>query len=148
MAGMAFGETPERVLKRVQQLEDVELPSLPSFSLAMDYDTASEADQTEDERSLEIASEGELVRPIVRTLSRQVLMTRIQQPRIRCVKHIYHRPHKPYQINPAQQPTRPFPHLTTRTLRHLLRMHPHQPSLQLLYIVLDPDQLADQPGQI
>jgi hypothetical protein len=53
MAGMAFGETPERVLKRVQQLEDVELPSLPSFSHDLDYDSASEVDQTEDERSFE-----------------------------------------------------------------------------------------------
>jgi hypothetical protein len=51
MAGMAFGETPERVLKRVQQLEDVELPSLPSFSHELDYDSASEVDHTEDERS-------------------------------------------------------------------------------------------------
>lgn len=60
LAGMAFGETPERVLKRVQQLEDVELPSLPSFSHDMDYD--SEADQTEDERSVEIADKSEAVR--------------------------------------------------------------------------------------
>jgi hypothetical protein len=59
LAGMAFGETPERVLKRVQQLEDVELPSLPSFSHDMDYD--SEADQTEDERSVEIADKSEAV---------------------------------------------------------------------------------------
>lgn len=51
LAGMAFGETPERVLKRFQQLEDVELPSLPSFSHDMGYDTASEVDRTEDERS-------------------------------------------------------------------------------------------------
>lgn len=52
LAGIAFGETPERVLKRVQQLEDVELPSLPSFSHELDYDSASEVDHTEDERSL------------------------------------------------------------------------------------------------
>ena len=61
--GMAFGETPERVLKRVQQLEDVELPSLPSFSHDMDYD--SEVDQTEDERSLEMQAEkSEAVSPL------------------------------------------------------------------------------------
>ena len=59
LAGMAFGETPERVLKRVQQLEDVELPSLPSFSHDMDYD--SEVDQTEDERSVEQADKSEAV---------------------------------------------------------------------------------------
>jgi hypothetical protein len=59
LAGMAFGETPERVLKRVQQLEDVELPSLPSFSHDMDYD--SEVDQTEDDRSIEQADESEAV---------------------------------------------------------------------------------------
>jgi len=62
LAGMAFGETPERVLKRVQQLEDVELPSLPSFSHDMDYDTASEVDRTEDERSVDdVADESETV---------------------------------------------------------------------------------------
>jgi hypothetical protein len=66
LAGMAFGETPERVLKRVQQLEDMELPSLPSFSHDMDYDTASEADRTEDEgsvdeRSVDIADQSEAV---------------------------------------------------------------------------------------
>lgn len=60
MAGMAFGETPERVLKRVQQLEDVELPSLPSFSHDLDYDSASEVDHTEDERSdAQVAEEEE-----------------------------------------------------------------------------------------
>jgi hypothetical protein len=59
LAGMAFGETPERVLKRVQQLEDVELPSLPSFSHDMDYD--SEVDQTEDELSVEQADKSEAV---------------------------------------------------------------------------------------
>ena len=62
LAGMAFGETPERVLKRVQQLEDVELPSLPSFSHEMDYDTASEVDRTEDERSFDdVADQSEAV---------------------------------------------------------------------------------------
>lgn len=62
LAGMAFGETPERVLKRVQQLEDVELPSLPSFSHDMDYDTASEVDRTEDERSVDdVADQSETV---------------------------------------------------------------------------------------
>ena len=62
LAGMAFGETPERVLKRVQQLEDVELPSLPSFSHDMDYDTASEVDRTEDERSVDdVADQSEAV---------------------------------------------------------------------------------------
>ena len=60
LAGMAFGETPERVLKRVQELEDVELPSLPSFSHDMDCD--SEVDQTEDERSVEQADKSEAVR--------------------------------------------------------------------------------------
>lgn len=60
LAGMAFGETPERVLKRVQQLEDVELPSLPSFSHDMDYD--SEVDQTEDERSVEQVDKSKAVR--------------------------------------------------------------------------------------
>lgn len=45
MAGMAFGETPERVLRRVQQLEDVELPSLPRFSHEVDYE--SEFDESE-----------------------------------------------------------------------------------------------------
>jgi len=59
LAGMAFGETPERVLKRVQQLEDVELPSLPSFSHDMDYD--SEVDLTEEERSVEQADKSEAV---------------------------------------------------------------------------------------
>jgi hypothetical protein len=59
LAGMAFGETPERVLKRVQQLEDVELPSLPSFSHDMDYD--SEVDQTEDEGSVEQDDKSEAV---------------------------------------------------------------------------------------
>jgi hypothetical protein len=53
LAGMALGETPERVLQRVQQLEDMELPSLPSFSHDMDYDTASEVDRTEDEGSVD-----------------------------------------------------------------------------------------------
>lgn len=56
MAGMAFGETPERVLRRVQQLEDVELPSLPSFSHDIDYESEfggseqAEGDVTGDER--------------------------------------------------------------------------------------------------
>jgi hypothetical protein len=60
MAGMAFGETPERVLKRVQQLEDVELPSLPSFSHDLDYDSTSEVENTEDERSdVQVAEEEE-----------------------------------------------------------------------------------------
>ena len=39
MAAVAFSETPERVLLRVQQLEDVELPSLPSFQHDHDYDS-------------------------------------------------------------------------------------------------------------
>jgi hypothetical protein len=73
LAGMAFGETPERVLKRVQQLEDVELPSLPSFSHDMDYD--SEADQTEDERSVEIADKSEAVRIHVHHLKKQMTDT-------------------------------------------------------------------------
>lgn len=66
---MAFGETPERVLKRVQQLEDVELPSLPSFSHDMDYD--SEVDQTEDERSVEQADKSEAVCIYVDRIRRQ-----------------------------------------------------------------------------
>lgn len=51
MAGLAFCETPERVLKRVQQLEDVELPSLPSFShegdFESEYDESEQADRSE-----------------------------------------------------------------------------------------------------
>jgi hypothetical protein len=50
MAGMAFGETPERVLRRVQQLEDVELPSLPSFSHEVDLE--SEFDESEQEEQI------------------------------------------------------------------------------------------------
>lgn len=43
MATLYPMDTPERLLKRVQQLEDVELPSLPSFQHDddMDYDSES-----------------------------------------------------------------------------------------------------------
>ena len=37
-------ETPSRVLRRVQQMEDVELPSLPSIEHGLDDDTGSEAE--------------------------------------------------------------------------------------------------------
>ena len=34
-------DTPDRLLKRVQQLEDMELPSLPSFQHDIDYESGS-----------------------------------------------------------------------------------------------------------
>ena len=50
MATEFMAETPSRVLRRVQQLEDMELPSLPSIQHDLDYDTetASEADSSLD----------------------------------------------------------------------------------------------------
>lgn len=36
-------DTPSRVLRRVQQLEDVELPTLPSFQLDLEYDSGTSA---------------------------------------------------------------------------------------------------------
>ncbi|WVQ75425.1 hypothetical protein IAR50_005049 [Cryptococcus sp. DSM 104548] len=43
MSGLYPLDTPERVLKRVQAMEDMELPSLPSFHQDdLDYDTVSE----------------------------------------------------------------------------------------------------------
>nr|XP_019009710.1 uncharacterized protein I206_05270 [Kwoniella pini CBS 10737]OCF48491.1 hypothetical protein I206_05270 [Kwoniella pini CBS 10737] len=43
-------DTPDRVLKRVQQLEDMELPSLPSFQHDdIDYDSMSNAESSRDE---------------------------------------------------------------------------------------------------
>ncbi|TYJ55290.1 hypothetical protein B9479_004010 [Cryptococcus floricola] len=43
MAGLYPLDTPERVLKRVQAMEDMELPSLPSFHQDdLDYDTMSD----------------------------------------------------------------------------------------------------------
>lgn len=62
MAGMAFGETPERVLKRVQQLEDVELPSLPSFSHEVDFESEfDESDQGEQSQMMTKGGESEMV---------------------------------------------------------------------------------------
>lgn len=36
-----LADTPDRLLKRVQQLEDMELPSLPSFQHDIDYESGS-----------------------------------------------------------------------------------------------------------
>ncbi|OCF72584.1 hypothetical protein I204_06966 [Kwoniella mangroviensis CBS 8886] len=48
---MAYFETPDRVLKRVQQLEDMELPSLPSFQHDddVDFDSMSGTESTSDD---------------------------------------------------------------------------------------------------
>nr|XP_018259051.1 uncharacterized protein I303_08594 [Kwoniella dejecticola CBS 10117]OBR81209.1 hypothetical protein I303_08594 [Kwoniella dejecticola CBS 10117] len=44
-------DTPDRVLKRVQQLEDMELPSLPSFQHDdIDYDSMSNAESSRDDQ--------------------------------------------------------------------------------------------------
>jgi hypothetical protein len=50
MAAYSF-ETPDRVLQRVQQLEDMELPSLPSFQHDIDYESMSmsETDTSQEE---------------------------------------------------------------------------------------------------
>jgi hypothetical protein len=62
MAGMAFLETPERVLKRVQQLEDVELPSLPSFSHEVDFESEYDESERSDKSGMVIGDE-DMVRP-------------------------------------------------------------------------------------
>jgi hypothetical protein len=56
IASAAFAETPERVLLRVKQLEDVELPSLPSFQHDDDYDDESEK-STSFEQTINITGE-------------------------------------------------------------------------------------------
>jgi hypothetical protein len=97
LAGMAFGETPERVLKRVQQLEDVELPSLPSFSHDMDYD--SEVDQTEDERSVEQADKSEAVCILVDHMEFSLMSSMTLRPHIPYAKRTCHQHHRQCRIN-------------------------------------------------
>ena len=62
MAGMAFFETPERVLKRVQRLEEIELPSLPSFSHEVDFESEYDESERGDRSETVAANDDDLVR--------------------------------------------------------------------------------------
>ena len=123
LAGMAFGETPERVLKRVQELEDVELPSLPSFSHDMDYD--SEVDQTEDERSVEQADKSEAVRILVDHMEVSLIFSMNLQPRIPYARLTYHQLHRQCRISLL-----PTDHLSHPLTTLLLRLQDHSPHHQ------------------
>lgn len=124
LAGMAFGETPERVLKRVQELEDVELPSLPSFSHDMDYD--SEVDQTEDERSVEQADKSEAVRILVDHMEVSLIFSMTLRPRIPYARLTYHQHHRPCRISllPTDHLSHPSTLLLPRRQDHSLRPQP------------------------
>ncbi|ORX39013.1 hypothetical protein BD324DRAFT_618212 [Kockovaella imperatae] len=49
-------DTPSRVLRRVQQMEDVELPSLPSIEHGLDDGMTSEEEEDESDKSTEMQS--------------------------------------------------------------------------------------------
>jgi hypothetical protein len=53
MAAMYEADTPSRLLKRVQQLEDMELPSLPSFQHDddLEFDSSSMVESSNEEIS-------------------------------------------------------------------------------------------------
>ena len=57
-------DTPSRVLRRVQQLEDMELPSLPSFQLDIDYESGTSV--SEDTSHDDMGNMSEAVCPCLR----------------------------------------------------------------------------------
>jgi hypothetical protein len=75
MASAFSFETPARLLQRVEQLEDMELPSLPSFQHDIDYESTSmsEADTSQEEVPAHISREKDEVSLIINLQSQRGL---------------------------------------------------------------------------
>ncbi len=73
-------ETPARVLQRVQELEDMELPSLPSFQHNIDYDSESGMESSDQGSNRSEMMESEIVSLLLDPMSVVFSNSKLQDP--------------------------------------------------------------------